>query len=176
MNELLPSWLQTVFSNGTTIGGLTAILLMAIIFWRKGAHNKTVVRLDPRSINILRDRVKAFSAQIGWDERAENKLMLAVEESVLYLCEERENHAAKKERPGRLMIRLADVKGEVEIEMITAPNERNAEEMMSRLQDAAPQNIEDDLSLRLLARTVKNIRHLQFRQGDYLLLRVDSTA
>lgn len=176
MNELLPSWLQTVFSNGTTIGGLTAILLMTIIFWRKGTENKAVVPLHPHSIAILRDRVKAFAAQIGWDEKAENRLMLAVEEAVLFLCDEGESHTKKGETRERLIVRLFDVKGEVEIEMVTAPSERNAEELMKRIQDVAPQNIEDDLSLRLLARTVKSLKHLQFRQSDYLLLRVDSTA
>ena len=45
-------------------------------------------------VALLRDRVKSFSAQIGWDERAENRLMLAVEEAVLFLCEERESQSA----------------------------------------------------------------------------------
>jgi NCS2 family nucleobase:cation symporter-2/xanthine permease XanP len=176
MNELLPSWLQTVFSNGTTIGGLTAIALMMVIFWRKGAQNKAVVPLDPRSIAILRDRVKGFATRIGWDEKAENRLMLAVEEAVLFLCEERESQNRGEAARGRLMVRLADVKGEVEIEMVTAPSERNAEELMARLPDAEPQKIEENLSLRLLSRTVKTLKHLQFHQGDYLLMRVDSTG
>ena len=176
MNSLLPSWLQTVFSNGTTIGGITAILLMIVIFWRKGTQNKVVVALDPSSISTLRERVKAFAAQVGWDEKAENRLMLSVEEAVLFLCEERERNSQNGDGNGRLIVRLADVKGEVEVEMVTAPSERNAEEMMGKLQDAKPQNVQDDLSLRLLARTVKNLRHLQFQQGDYLLLRVDSTG
>ena len=174
MNTLMPSWLQTVFSNGTTIGGLTAILLMTVIFWRKGAQNKATVPLDRRSISTLRERVKAFATQIGWDERAEDRLMLAVEEAVLFLCEERDDTAGKARE--RLVVRLTDVKGEVEIEMMTAPSERNAEEMLAHLPDAEPMNIEENLSLRLLARIAKNVKHLQFRQGDYLLMRVDSTG
>jgi len=176
MNGLLPSWLQTVFSNGTTIGGLTAILLMMLIFWRRGAQNKVAVPLDPRSISILRERVKVFATQIGWDETAENRLMLAVEEAVLFLCEEEESQTANRLARGRLMMRLAEVRGEVEVEMMTAPSERNAEEMVARLADAEPQNIEDNLSLRLLARMTKSLRHLQFRQGDYLLMQIDSTG
>lgn len=176
MNGLLPPWLQTVFSNGTTIGGVTAILLMMLIFWRRGAQNKAAVPLDPRSISILQDRVKAFAAQIGWDEKAENRLMLAVEEAVLFLCEEQESQTADRPSRGRLIVRFAEVKGEVEVEMMTAPSERNAEEMIARLADAEPQNVEGDLSLRLLARMTKSLRHLQFRQGDYLLMHVDSTG
>jgi hypothetical protein len=48
--------------------------------------------------------------------------------------------------------------------------------MVARLADAEPQNIEDNLSLRLLARMTKSLRHLQFRQGDYLLMQIDSTG
>ena len=102
--------------------------------------------------------------------------MLAVEEAILFLCEESEIQKPEDEARGRLMVRLGYVKGEVEIEMMTAPSERNAEEMMGQLSDAESQNIEDNLSLRLLSRTVKTLKHLQFRQGDYLLMRIDSTA
>lgn len=176
MNPLLPTWLQTVFSNGTTIGGLTAILLMTVIFWRKGAQDKLAVPLDPRSIIALRGLVKTFAARIGWDHVAENRLMLAIEEAVLFLCGDGEDTEADPTRPRRLLVKLAHDKGEVEIEMVTAPSERNAEEALSRLPEAEPANVEDDLSLRLLARTVKNLKHLQFRQGDYLTMRVDSTG
>lgn len=176
MNALLPSWLQTVFSNGTTIGGLTAIVLMMVIFWRKGAQNKASVALDPRSIPTLRDTVKAFATRIGWDERAENRLMLAVEEALLFLCEEREGKDAGTGQRGRLLVKLSEVQDEVEIEMITAPNERNAEELLADLPASLPPGSEENLSLRLLARTVKSLKHLQYRQGDYLLMRVDSTG
>lgn len=176
MNPLLPTWLQTVFSNGTTIGGLTAILLMTVIFWRKGAQDKASVPLDPRSIVTLRGLVKTFAVRIGWDQLAENRLMLAVEEAVLFLCEEREGRDPEAHGRGKLLVKLSHVKGEVDIELVTAPADRNAEEALSRLQDAQPANVEDDLSLRLLGRTVKGLKHLQFRQGDYLTMRVDSTG
>ena len=35
---------------------------------------------------------------------------------------------------------------------------------------------EENLSLRVLSSTVKSLRHLQYRQGDYLLMLVDSTG
>ena len=174
MNTLLPAWLQTVFSNGTTIGGLTAIALMAIINFRKGRGDRITVPLDPRSLVPLRDTVKGFSSRIGWDELAENRLMLAVEEALLILCEEHEGKQPGKS--GKLIVKLADIKGEVEVEMVTGPNERNAEELLGALPAAIPADDEKTLSLRLLRRTVKDLKHLQYRQGDYLLMRLDSTG
>jgi NCS2 family nucleobase:cation symporter-2/xanthine permease XanP len=172
MNSLLPSWLQTVFSNGTTIGGLTAIAMMLVITWRKGAQDKITVPLDPRSLATLRDSVKSFASRSGWDSVAENRLMLAVEEAVLFLCEENEG----KDQRGKLLVKFADIKGEVEVEMVTAPSERNAEDMIGNLPQAVPVEDEANLSLRLLARMVKDLKHLQYRQGSYLLMRVDSTG
>jgi NCS2 family nucleobase:cation symporter-2/xanthine permease XanP len=175
MNPLLPTWLQTVFSNGTTIGGLTAIALMLIISWRKGAADRVTVPLDPRSIVQLRGSVKNFSSRIGWDSVAENRLMLAIEEAVLFLCEEGEGKAGGR-RGNRLTVKLADRKGEVEIEMVTGPSDRNAEDILGSLPDAAPADDEANLSLRLLGKMVKDLKHLQYRQGDYLLMRVDSSG
>ena len=174
MNPLLPAWLQTVFSNGTTIGGITAIVMMLIITRRKGRGDRISVPLEPRSLLSLRDTVKSFASRIGWDSVAENRLMLAVEEALLFLCEEREGKDPGKS--GKLIVKLADVMGEVEIEMVTGPNERNAEELLGDLPDGVPTNEEENLSLRLLKRTVKDLKHLQYRQGDYLLMRVDSAG
>lgn len=174
MNPLLPPWLQTVFSNGTTVGGLTAIALMMVITRRRGGGDRVTVPLDPRSLVALRETVKRFSSRIGWDVPAENRLMLAVEEALLFLCGEQEGKDAGK--AGKLIVKFAEVKGEVEVEMVTGPNERNAEELLGTLPEAVPADDEENLSLRLLQRTVKDLKHLQYRQGDYLLMRLDSTG
>jgi NCS2 family nucleobase:cation symporter-2/xanthine permease XanP len=163
-----------VFSNGTTVGGLTAIAMMLIITRRKGGGNRIVVPLDPRSLLPLRESVKSFSSRIGWDGPAENRLMLAIEEALLFLCEEQEGRAGG--RTGRLIVKLAEIKGEVEVEMVTGPNERNAEEVLGELPEAAQVEEDANLSLRLLKKTVKDLKHLQYRQGDYLLMRIDSTG
>jgi hypothetical protein len=53
---------------------------------------------------------------------------------------------------------------------------RNAEELLSGLPEAVPAEDEANLSLRLLKKTVKDLKHMQYRQGDYLLIRVDSSG
>lgn len=176
MNDLLPSWLQIVFSNGTTIGGFTAIVLMMVIFWRRGKQNKVTVPLHPRAIPILCDSVRTFASQIGWDERAENRLMLVVEEALLFLYEERQAKDSKNNARSRVLVRFAEVQNEVEIEMISAPSDRNAEELLTRLTKPTDFDNEHELSLQLLSGMVKNLKHLQYQKDDYLLIRVDSTG
>ena len=60
--------------------------------------------------------------------------------------------------------------------MVTGPMGRNAEELLSSLPEAVPAEDEANLSLRLLKKTVKDLKHMQYRQGDYLLIRLDSSG
>ena len=174
MNELMPKWMQTIFSNGTTVGGVTAMILMLAITWRRGPQDRVSVPLSPRAVIDLRETVGRFSKRVGWDDRAENRLMLAIEEAVIFLCEERE--AAGGKGKGKLLVRLKETKGEAEVEMVTGPSERNLEELVSAVKDAQPAHDEDNLTINLLARMTKDLKHLQYTQGDYLQFRVDSSA
>lgn len=174
MNELMPPWMQTIFSNGTTVGGVTAMILMLAITWRRGPQDRVSVPLSPRAVIALRETVARFAKRVGWDERAENRLMLAVEEAVIFLCDEREATGGKGK--GKLAVRLKDVKGEAEVEMVTGPSERNLEELVAAAAQAKPAGDEDNLTIHLLARMTKDLKHLQYTQGDYLQFRVDSSG
>lgn len=174
MNELLPGWMQTVFSNGTTIGGITAIVLMMVIFGRRRMYDRLTVPLDPRSILLLRKLVGTFSRRMGWDQPAENRLMLAIEEAVLFFCEEAAGNETEQRR--QLLVKLSDAKGVVDVEMVTAPNKQNAEKIIASLPETAVADSGENLSLRLLSRTVSGLKHTQYHQGDYLTFRVDSSA
>jgi len=50
MNEIMPSWMQTIFSNGTTVGGVTAMIMMLIISWRRGPQDRISLPLSPRAV------------------------------------------------------------------------------------------------------------------------------
>lgn len=176
MNEIMPPWLQTIFSNGTTVGGVTAMILMLIITWRRGPQDRVALPLSPRAVLSLNDTVARFARRVGWDERAENRLMLAVEEAVIFLCEEREAMGAKAKGKGKLIVRLKESKGEAEVEMVTGPSERNLEELVAAASIAPPADDAGNLAIRLLAGVTKELKHLQYTQGDYLQFRVDSSA
>ena len=174
MNNIMPAWMQTIFSNGTTVGGVTAMIMMLIITWRRGPQDRISLPLAPRAILSLNETVARFARRVGWDERAEHRLMLAVEEAVIFLCEEQEAMGAKGK--GRLMVRLKETQGEAEVEMVTGPSERNIEELIAAASTAPSADDADNLAIRLLAGITKDLKHLQYTQGDYLQFRVDSSA
>lgn len=174
MNTIMPAWMQTIFSNGTTVGGVTAMILMLAISWRRGPQDRVSLPLSPRAVLSLNETVARFARRVGWDQLAENRLMLAIEEAVIFLCEEREATGARSK--GRLIVRLKETKGEAEVEMVTGPSERNLEELVAAASDAPPADDHGNLAVRLLAGVTKDLKHLQYTQGDYLRFRVDSSG
>ena len=166
--------MQTIFSNGTTVGGVTAMIMMLAITWRRGPQDRISLPLSPRAVLSLNETVARFARRVGWDAPAEHRLMLAVEEAVIFLCEEQEAMGAKGK--GRLMVRLKETQGEAEVEMVTGPSERNIEELIAAASTAPSADDGDNLAIRLLAGITKDLKHLQYTQGDYLQFRVDSSA
>lgn len=174
-NERMPEWAQLFLSNGTTSGGLTAIVLMAILSLRHRARDRITVPLAADSLGPLRNVVQSFCQRLGWDNRAENRVMLAAEEALVFLLENRAR--AGDTKPSQLQVRFREIEGEAEIEYISAPADSNIEAALSSLpeqQDGV--DLESELSLRLLRGMTRELRHMQYHGVDYLMIRLDSAT
>jgi xanthine permease XanP len=171
-NELLPQWMQVFLGNATTAGGLTAMLLTALLSLRHRSRDRVEVPLRPSSLPEIRRGVRRFSARLGWDRQAEERLMLVVEEALLFFLEQAERNPDGEERKLHLVLRNVD--GEAELEFIGGQTSQNLEQVIAELPQDAP-NPEDQLSLRLIRGLADEVRHVQFQTNDYLLIRMDST-
>ncbi|WP_374448951.1 solute carrier family 23 protein [Stella sp.] len=172
-NDMLPSWAQLFLSNGTTSGGLTAILLMLVISLGRRSRDRLTVPLALASITEVRTLIQGFADRLGWDKTAEDRLVLAAEEAMLFLLEAR----VGERQPGQLMVRLRRIDEDAELEYVSAPVGTNAETALAAVTAAgAPADPGQDLSLRLLRAMAKEVKHLQYHGSDYLLVRVDSTG
>jgi xanthine permease XanP len=176
-NELMPDWAKLFLANGTTSGGLTAILLMALLSLRERTRDKLTAPLDISALAQLRQLVGGFCKRLGWDELAENRLMLAAEESLLFLLENQTRTGSGGE-PSQLHVRLRQLDDDAELEYICAPASVNVESAVAQVTANADieASLENELSLRLLQGMTRELRHLQYHGTDYLLLRVDSSA
>lgn len=174
-NERLPEWAQLFLSNGTTSGGLTAIVLMSLMSLRHRARDRISVPLAADSLGPLRGVVQSFCKRLGWDSRAENRVMLAAEEALVFLME---NHArAGDTGASQLHVRFREIDGEAEIEYISTPANVNMESALASLpeqQDSV--DLESELSLRLLRGMTRELRHMQYHGVDYLMIRLDSAT
>lgn len=172
-NEQLPDWAKVFLANGTTSGGLAAILMMAIVSLRERSRDKLVAPLGLAVLPQLQALVKRFAERLGWDRRAEARLMLAAEEALLFLLQGR----TEAEKPTLLQARLRRVGESAELEYVSAPAGSNIEAALTALKDA-PQASDpaDEMSLRLLRGMAREVNHLQYHGTDCLIVRVDSTA
>lgn len=172
-NDMLPSWMQLFLANGTTSGGLTAILLMALFSLRQRAQHKVTVPLAISSFGEIRTLMQRHCSRLGWDRRAEDRLILAAEEAFLFMLENQTRDAGAKTQ---LHVRLREREGDSEFEYITAPAGTNVEEAAMALGDAGDSDPEKHLTLRLLRGMAKELKHLQYHGTDYLVVRVDSSG
>ena len=97
-NELMPDWARLFLSNGTTSGGLTAMILMAVLSLRARSRDKLSAPLAIGVLAELKTLVAAFCRRLVWTP-AENRLMLAAEESLLFLLENQARAAARARPP-----------------------------------------------------------------------------
>jgi len=172
-NEMLPDWAKVFLANGTTSGGLAAILMMALVSIRERSRDKLVAPLGLAVLPKLQALVKRFADRLGWDAKAEARLMLAAEEALLFLLQGREEGG----KTVQLHARLRRVGDAAELEYVSAPAGSNVEAALTALKDAPePADPADLLSLRLLRGMASEVRHMQYHGTDCLILRVDSRA
>ena len=174
-NELLPRWMQIFLGNATTAGGLTAIILTGLLSLRQRGRDKVDVPLKPASLAEIRSAVRRFATRLGWDQRAEERLMLLVEEALLFFLEQAERAPVDDgdgERRLRLVMRKVD--DDAELEFIGGRLAQNLEQVIADLPPSDPDNLADNLSLRLIRGLAEEVRYIQFQTNDYLLIRIDS--
>lgn len=171
-NDLAPKWAQMFLSNGTTSGGLTTLLIMALLQLRRGPADRLAAPLEPASAALLRALLERFTARLSWDARARDRLALVVHEAFLFLLKGAMGHSGST--PPQFQARLRQVGEQVEMEFVGAPAASNIEAAIGDLPaDAVPAS-GDELSLLLLRGLAREVRHMQYHGVDYLLIKVDA--
>ncbi len=173
-NETFPEGMQIFLSNGTTSGGITAVLIMFLFTLKKRAKNKISVPLQMDSLTSINALISQFSEKNQWQKNWQNKLMLIAEEGLSFLIQNQEK--SKNAEKNTVHIRLYQEGNEVEIEFISAPTGVNAESVQAALKDIGEDDYESKLSLKLLYGLTSDIKHLQYHGIDYLFLKVNPSS
>jgi xanthine permease XanP len=171
-NDLAPKWAQMFLSNGTTSGGITTLLIMALLQLRSGPADRLAAPLEPASAVRLSALVKRFAASLSWDKRARGRLEMIVHEAFLFLLK------AAMERSGvtspHFQVQLRKLGEQVEIEFVGSPAASNIEAAIGDLPTDMLPASEDELSLLLLRGLAREVRHMQYHGVDYLLIKADA--
>lgn len=172
-NDLAPKWAQLFLSNGTTSGGVTTLLIMALLQLRRGPVDRLAAPLEPASAVPLRELLEGFAARLSWDVHARNRPMLVGHEAFLFLLKGAVGRSAAT--PPQFQARLRQVGEQVEMEFVGAPAAMNIETAIGDLPADAVPDTEDKLSLLLMRGLAREVRHMQYHGVDYLLIKADAS-
>ncbi|MDX1384026.1 MAG: solute carrier family 23 protein [Thermoanaerobaculia bacterium] len=173
-HDQMPAWAQTLFGNGMAAGGLTAMLLTLIVSLKQRSGDRLVLAPTTASVPKLHELLSRQASLAGWDRAAADRLLLAGEEALLFLLDKEEEAAARRERDaGPIPLIVREQEGTIEMEFVSGPGSSNVEDLLREL-ETKDTVTEEDTGLRILGHLASEVRHEQFLDKNYLLVKVDS--
>jgi len=169
--EHLPEWAHTLLDNGMTAGTLVALTLTGILSVKNRTRDEIELAPTPAAIPELHAFLGALGRKHGWDRAATDRLLLAGEESLLFLI--RKEEEASRDEPAPIPLRARAADGVLELEFRSGPRGENVEQRVREL--SSEETVEpEDAGLRILGHLARSIRHEQFYDCNYLLVSIDS--
>ncbi|MFO1067925.1 MAG: solute carrier family 23 protein [Geminicoccaceae bacterium] len=164
--ESLPAWFNTIFGNGTTAGGATAILLMLLL--RLGGGRRRRLRLDLDQPDASA-RLQAFIREAGergrWEAMSVARLVLVADAALEALRLQR-----VPGKGGPVTVTLQADRHDVQIELVAKPLARNLGDAIAAIGKPGAEAPPDYLET--LSGLAESVEHRQFQGQDYLLVRV----
>ena len=176
--DQLGEWWGNLLGNGMTTGGLTAMVLtglMEVI----GSRRRTIeTTLNAKAFPAVDALMQSYGKRHAWHEEATSRLRSAGEEALQCLlvsesdgaADEPEPEAKPKER--LLYVAIRDDGLDAELEFTATHGDQNVQDLLVLLPEA-PENVEREVSLRLLRHYASAVRHQQYYSTDILIVRVE---
>ncbi len=162
-----------LLQSGVTAGGLVAILLTLFTEATKSRPSRIRTVCDIEALPEIREFLAAFASRSGWGEAMARRLDAVAEEMVLTLLDRSEDRRGPERRSLSLTARRED--GRAVLEIVAAPGDGNLEDRIALLGEAETETpTEREISLRLLRHLASSIRHEQYRDAEFVTLRVDA--
>ncbi|MEZ5584357.1 MAG: solute carrier family 23 protein [Candidatus Competibacteraceae bacterium] len=166
--DLMPVWLHSLLDNGMTAGSLVALALTFILSLRARPQQQLILPAAPTALPLLHDFARRVGLSVGWEKAAIQRLELITEEALLFLLDRQ----ADQTRQQQILVQARTQHGQVELEFASGARDANLEQLLAQVKERqAPEP--DEVGLRILKRLTRQIRHQQFHDGDFLIMRVD---
>ncbi|MXZ27516.1 MAG: hypothetical protein F4222_12260 [Gammaproteobacteria bacterium] len=172
--ELVSEFAGGLFANAMTTGGLAAIFMTVFVEMLDSRRNRMEAELDLSSLPQIREFLRAFATQSGWDGAMADRLEAVGEEALLSLVVP----DAGDEGPGRRLRLVAYRKsGDAVLEFAVAPIGQNIQDRLALLRNAADEpSLEQEASLQLLRHLASSVRHQQYHDLDIVTVQVKAPA
>ncbi len=172
--DSLGAW-NSLLSNGMTSGGLAAILMTLFLELTRPRRHHLRTALNAAAYPTIDKFLTRFAGGQGWSDAMTDRLRAVGEETLLTLVRRGEDDPSAKER--RLLLAARSDGRAAELEFIAATDETNIEDRIALLGDRVAGNqIEEEVSLRLLRHLASSVRHQQYHDTDVVTVRVEPAA
>ena len=173
--EYVSAFAGGLLENGMTAGGLTAVLMTLFLELAAPRRRRTETGFDLDALPAIREFLADFASRNGLDPATAERLDAAGEETLLTLL--RETEAGAERAPRRLRLTAHKEAGRAVLEFVAASGDANIEDRIALLgEGAAGDQVEHEVSLRLLRHLASSVRHQQYHDTDILTVRVDAAS
>ena len=160
-----------VFEDGLIVGGMMAIVLTTALDLTEGRRHRLETELGVASLKAIQEFVDQVAREQGWTKRTVATLAAVAEETLLTLVEEEEDTPRR-----RLRMSVQKDGNTAVLEFTAKPTENNIEDRIGILNEApSGHGMERDVSLRLLRHLASEVRHRQYRDTDFITVRVENS-
>lgn len=171
--EFVPDLAGGLLNSGLTAGGLIAIVLTGAFELTAPRRRKLQTELGVAALPTIQSFVADFSATIGGTQATADRLAAAAEETLLTLSRDDGDTAPPRRR---LLVMAYREGGDAILEFIAAGGDENIEDRLGLLEEAATDDdVEREVSLRLLRHLASDVRHRQYHDADFITVRVGAT-
>ena len=158
-----------------TAGGLTAVLMTLFLELAAPRRRRIETGFDLEALPTIKEFLAEFAARNHLGAAMTGRLDAAGEETLLTLL--RETEADAQAAPRRLRLTAHRDAGGAVLEFVAAGGEENIEDRIALLGEGAPgDQIEHEVSLRLLRHLASSVHHQQYHDTDILTVRVDAES
>ena len=172
--DSLGAW-GSLLGNGMTSGGLAAILMTLFLELARPRGQQLRTALNAEAYPAIDKFLIRFAARQRWSEAMTDRLRAVGEETLLTLVRRDEDDPAAQQR--RLLLAARRDGRTAELEFVAATDDANLEDRIALLGDRVAGNqIEQEVSLRLLRHLASSVRHQQYHDTDVVTVRVEPAA
>ena len=171
--EYVSAFVGGLLENGMTAGGLTAVLMTLFLELAAPRRRRIEAGFDLQALPAIKEFLADFAARSGFDPAMAERLDAAGEETLLTLLHETAAATERGQRRLRLTAHKED--GGAVLEFVAAGGDENIEDRIALLgEGAAGDQVEHEVSLRLLRHLASSVHHQQYHDTDILTVRVDA--
>lgn len=166
-NGLLPDYLASLLNNGMTAGGIAAVFLSWLVSLKNKRQARDIQPLDRTGLAGALAFVTEEARESDWRGEDLNRLALVVEEAFVYMM------TNTPEGVSELELRIRAAVNHAEIELRCGETTSNVE---TQLRNIDTSEKPEDLGLKVLKYMTDDLKHQQFSNGEFLILRLNHRA